>query len=260
MQASSRAASTRWWHKGGRRSRRLKRRVLREESAGKARASAGSVARGTDTTTTQTTTTVDKPTAPGPPTLTSATAASGVIGLIWTAPASDGGSALTGFRVYRSTGNGAATLLADLGRVDSYTDAGITAGTTYRYQVSAVNTVGEGPLSNVLSATATGSNPGSLFDPYEAIPVGSWSEAVAIGDVSGDGRNDVVMTTSYYFGPGADYRLWVFVQAPDGTLTPPVSYATAGTYGSRPTRLRSATSPGTGGRADVVVGIDGVGV
>ncbi len=223
-------------------------------------ASAGSVARGTDTTTTtQATTTVDQPTAPGPPTLTSAKAGSGGIGLIWTAPASDGGSALTGFRVYRATGNGSATLLADLGRVDSYTDAAITAGTTYRYQVSAVNAVGEGPLSNVLSATATGSNPGSLFDPYEAIPVGSWPEAVAIGDVSGDGRNDVVMTTSYYFDPGADYRLWVFVQAPDGTLSPPVSYSTAATYTNRPDSVAIGDITGDGS-ADVVVGIDGVGV
>ncbi len=223
-------------------------------------ASAGSVARGTDTTTTtQATTTVDQPTAPGPPTLTSAKAGSGGIGLIWTAPASHGGSALTGFRVYRATGNGSATLLADLGRVDSYTDAAITAGTTYRYQVSAVNAVGEGPLSNVLSATATGSNPGSLFDPYEAIPVGSWPEAVAIGDVSGDGRNDVVMTTSYYFDPGADYRLWVFVQAPDGTLSPPVSYSTAATYTNRPDSVAIGDITGDGS-ADVVVGIDGVGV
>jgi fibronectin type 3 domain-containing protein len=223
-------------------------------------ASAGSVARGTDTTTTtQTTTTVDEPTAPGPPTLTSATAGSGGIGLIWTAPASDGGSALTGFRVYRSTGNGAPTLLADLGRVDSYPDAGTTAGTTYRYQVSAVNAVGEGPLSNVLSATATGSSPGLLFGSYQAIPVGSWPEAVAIGDVSGDGRNDVVMTTSYYFDPGADYRLWVFVQAPDGTLSPPVSYSTAATYGNRPDSVAIGDITGDA-RADVVVGIDGVGV
>jgi fibronectin type 3 domain-containing protein len=223
-------------------------------------ASAGSVAGGTDTTTTtQTTTTVDQPTAPGPPTLTSATAGSGGIGLIWTAPASDGGSALTGFRVYRATGNGPVTLLADLGLVDSYTDAGVTAGTTYRYQVSAVNAVGEGPFSYPLSATATGSSPGSLFDAYQAIPVGSWPEAVAIGDVSGDGRNDVVMTTSYYFDPGADYRLWVFVQAPDGTLSAPVSYATTATYGSRPDSVAIGDITGDG-RVDVVVGIDGVGV
>jgi FG-GAP repeat len=49
--------------------------------------------------------------------------------------------------------------------------------------------------------------------------VGSWPEAVAIGDVTGDGRNDVVMTTSFYFDDAHDYRLWVFAQA---------------TYGNRP--------------------------
>ena len=29
------------------------------------------------------------------------------------------------------------------------------------------------------------------FAPYQAYDVGSWPEAVAIGDVTGDGRNDV---------------------------------------------------------------------
>jgi hypothetical protein len=66
-----------------------------------------------------------------------------------------------------------------------------------------------------------------LFAPYQAYPVGSWPEAVAIGDVTGDGRNDVVMTTSFYFDEPNDYRLWVFAQTADGNLAAPVSYPTA---------------------------------
>ena len=132
------------------------------------------------TTAGTTTTTVGKPTAPGPPTLLSASAGSGGISLRWAAPASDGGSPITGFRVYRGIGNGSSALIADLGLVDSYTDAGTTAGTTYSYAVSAVNAVGEGPLSNPISATATGPATGSLFQPYQAIAVGSWPEAVVL--------------------------------------------------------------------------------
>ena len=36
----------------------------------------------------------------------------------------------------------------------------------------------------------------SLFQPYVAYPTGSSPEAVAIGDLDGDGRNDVALFTS----------------------------------------------------------------
>src|SRR6476659_794921 len=122
----------------------------------------GSAASGANSTTT------DVPTVPGSPTIRSATAGANGITVLWNAPSSTGGSPLTGFRLYRAVGKDNPTLLATLGLVDSY---------------------------------AVGATPGSLFQPYQATPVGSWPEAVAIGDVNGDGRNDVVMTTSYYFDP-----------------------------------------------------------
>jgi hypothetical protein len=63
-----------------------------------------------------------------------------------------------------------------------------------------------------------------LFEPYVIHPVGSWPEAVAIGDVNGDGRNDVVMTTSFYFDDENDYKLFVFLQDKEGKLNTPVKY------------------------------------
>src|SRR5919198_360292 len=108
--------------------------------------------------------------------------------------------------------------------------------------------------AHVGSATAT-----ALFRPYQAVPVGSSPEAVAIGDVTGDGRNDVVMTTSYNFDAANDFRLWVFAQAADGTLAPPVSYATAAVYTNRAQSIALGDITGDG-RADVVLGIDGIGV
>ena len=42
---------------------------------------------------------------------------------------------------------------------------------------------------------------GQIFKPYINYKTGSYPEAVAIGDVNGDGKNDVVMTTSYNFDP-----------------------------------------------------------
>ena len=59
------------------------------------------------------------------------------------APASDGGSAITGYNIYRGTASGGETLLTQVGNVTSYTDASVTNGTTYYYKVSAVNAVGE---------------------------------------------------------------------------------------------------------------------
>jgi hypothetical protein len=97
-----------------------------------------------------------------------------------------------------------------------------------------------------------------LFQPYQAIPVGSWPEAVAIGDVTGDGRNDVVMTTNFNLDPARDFRLWVFAQAPDGTFQTPVSYATAATYATRTGTVAVGDITGDG-KADVVVGLLGPG-
>ncbi|MFN2641141.1 MAG: fibronectin type III domain-containing protein [Actinomycetota bacterium] len=90
------------------------------------------------------------PSVPGAPVL-SGTAGNASASLSWSAPSSDGGSAITGYKVYRGTASGGETLLATLGNVTSYTDNAVTNGTTYYYQVSAVNSVGEGARSNEVS-------------------------------------------------------------------------------------------------------------
>src|ERR1043166_8181613 len=111
----------------------------------------------------------------------------------------------------------------------------------------------------VLVAGAGAASASPLFQPYVAYPVGSWPEAVAIGDVTGDGRNDVVMVTSYYFDPDNDYHVFVFAQTPAGGLAAPVSYATSGTYTNDPTSVDIGDITGDG-KNDVVVGLSGLGV
>ncbi len=67
--------------------------------------------------------------------------------LSWSTP-DNGGSAITGYRIYRGTNAGAETLLATMsGTGTSYTDSTAAAGVTYYYQVSAVNAIGEGSRS-----------------------------------------------------------------------------------------------------------------
>jgi hypothetical protein len=106
-------------------------------------------------------------------------------------------------------------------------------------------------------ATGVASAAGTLFQPYQAFEVGSWPEAVALGDVTGDGRNDVVMTTGYYADPANDFRLWVFAGTESGSLAAPVSYATG--YTRTPESVAVGDITGDG-RADVVVGLDEIGV
>jgi len=74
--------------------------------------------------------------------------------LTWSPPASNGGSPITGYNVYRGTVSGGETLLTSVGNVTSFKDTSTTRGQTYFYRVTAVNAVGEGPASSEASAVA----------------------------------------------------------------------------------------------------------
>ena len=87
-------------------------------------------------------TTVTPPSAP----TVSSTLGNLAITLSWSAP-SNGGNAIYGYKIYRSTSSGAETFLTEIGNTTSYIDSGLTAGTTYYYKVSAINSNGEGTLS-----------------------------------------------------------------------------------------------------------------
>ena len=105
-------------------------------------------------------------TAPDPPTLLSATAlGTDRIRLSWTAPANNGGSAITGYRIERSNdGNtGWTDLVANTGNTNTtFTDTGLNPGTTRHYRVSAINTSGTSTPSNTANATTeAGDVPGA---------------------------------------------------------------------------------------------------
>ncbi len=89
---------------------------------------------------------------PGAPVL-SGIAGNQVSKLTWSAP-SNNGAAITKYKIYRATGTATPTLLASVGgSVTNYDDTAVVNGTTYSYQVSAVNSAGEGAQSNVLQLT-----------------------------------------------------------------------------------------------------------
>src|SRR5439155_394457 len=93
------------------------------------------------------------------PTNLVATAGNAQVGLTWQAPASNGGSPITNYKIYRGTASGGETLVATIGNQPSYSDGGLTNGVTYYYQVIAVNNAGEGPRSNEASATPSAPPP-----------------------------------------------------------------------------------------------------
>src|SRR4029077_8023998 len=87
-------------------------------------------------------------TVPPPPTNLTATAGNGQVGVSWR-----GSTGATSYNVKRSTTNGGPYTTIASPTTTSYTDTGLTNGTTYYYVVSAVNTAGESANSSQVSAT-----------------------------------------------------------------------------------------------------------
>jgi fibronectin type 3 domain-containing protein len=81
----------------------------------------------------------------------------GQITLTWSAPVSNGGSAITGYRIYRGTASGALTPLTDVtASVTSFTDSGLGNNARRFYAISAINVAGEGARTSELTATTFG--------------------------------------------------------------------------------------------------------
>ena len=122
-------------------------------------------------------------TAPAPPTgLTANAKGETQVDLSWTAPTSNGGVAISGYKVEVST-NGTTTwsdLAADTASTDTtYSHTGLAAGNTRHYRVSAINSVDTGDASGVAGATTAAanvlvSNTGRSVGPCHCCRRGNW--------------------------------------------------------------------------------------
>ncbi len=114
-----------------------------------------------------------EPAVPGAPKVTG-TVANGTAKLEWPAP-DNGGSAITGYNIYRSVNGGAFNRIATV-PLANYTDASFAAGNKYR--VTALNQSGKGPYCSDLAPVS-----GVIGTP--CVPPG----VLAINDLNADGSD-----------------------------------------------------------------------
>ncbi|WP_162907508.1 S8 family serine peptidase [Allorhizocola rhizosphaerae] len=105
---------------------------------------------------------------------------------------------------------------------------GVAPGTHY---ISVRNyNGGRLPTNTYEVRVATPSAPPPAFQAPLSYPVGARPNSVAVGDVTGDGRADALLTTRS--GGAADqFKLFVFAQNADGSLAAPVGYQTRLSWG-----------------------------
>lgn len=75
------------------------------------------------------------------------------VNITWHIPVSDGGSQITNYKIYRSITPNDEESHKQIENLLYYNDSSVTNGITYYYKISAKNAIGEGPLSEEVSAT-----------------------------------------------------------------------------------------------------------
>lgn len=149
--------------------------------------------------------------APSAPTL-SAAAADSSVHLSWNAP-SNGGAALTGYKVYRGTSAGSETLLKSVGNVTDTDDDTAVNGTKYYYRVAAVNSVGDGTQSNEVSATPAPAAPQAAFPSTNVLddfarPAGALGASWQSPGLADPGTAAIATSGLTASGAGASTATW----------------------------------------------------
>ncbi|MDT4943501.1 MAG: trimeric autotransporter adhesin, partial [Pseudonocardiales bacterium] len=101
---------------------------------------------------------------PGAPSGVAGTAGNQAASVSWTAPASDGGSAITGYHVQYSANGGSTwtSAPASVSTAPARTVGGLTNATSYVFRVAAINSIGEGAFSGQSAAVVPVADGSSL--------------------------------------------------------------------------------------------------
>ncbi len=202
---------------------------------------------------------------PSAPRLITPTIVSDHIRLSWSAPASSGSSAISGYCVYRSLVPGPGPIIAHLGNVLAFNDSLVTQGQTYYYTVSAENNEGVGDPSFELQV-GYALIPGAPVDLVVVASMGaaalSWSSPVQNGAaitgytirswISGSVPSILVeigpsATNTILSGLTNGVRYWFSVSASNAEGEGPVSMSAAcliGSIPSPPVALRTSVGNG----------------
>jgi carboxypeptidase T len=181
--------------------------------------------------------------APGAPSALTATPGNGQAGLSWTAA-----SGATLYRVYRATASGGPyTMIQTNLTGTSFTDTGLTNGTTYYYVVTGTNGAGEGPNSNeasvtpvapptVVTLTSTAAQDGWVLESGETTNAGglidataSTTSALRLGDNNQDRQYKTVVSFDTSGIPDGATILSAKLRLRRGTLSGTSPFTTHGT-------------------------------
>jgi fibronectin type 3 domain-containing protein len=148
---------------------------------------------------------------PTAPSNLTATAGNGTVALSWTA-----GAGTTSYKVYRGTvsdGESLTAIATTNSSTTTFTDSGLTNGTTYFYNVAAVNSVGTSPDSNEVSIAPVNNGP-------PPVP----------GGVSASAGNGQVTVSWSASGGATSYNVFRSTTAGGEGTTPIVSGITTTSY------------------------------
>jgi hypothetical protein len=162
-------------------------------------------------------------TAPGAPTAVTATAGNAAATVRWSAPASDGGSPITGYTVTANPGGKTATVTGTPPATTT-TVSGLTNSRAYTFAVSATNAVGAGPAS-AASAPVTPTAVTPTFPPDLSVAdtvlnkpaAGTTGQASFTVTLSAPAIAPV--TVSYKTGDGTAKAGTDYIALPASTLT-----------------------------------------
>ena len=117
-----------------------------------------------------------EPTPPSAPQTFTATPGDGQVALSWTAPESDGGSAITKYQVSKDNGAN----WTDVGLNTSHTFTGLTNGTAYTFKVRAVNSVGNGAEASATATPTAATAPTYLVTVNSGTGGGNFAEGATV--------------------------------------------------------------------------------
>jgi len=157
-------------------------------------------------------------TMPGAPTLNGQEAVDRIT-LGWSVP-ENGGSAIVGYRLYRTPGTGMTVLLASL-TATGCVDTTVLAGVNYTYMVTALNAFGEGSPSNTIVLrinTEVSPNVDVPAEPYLSTVTGGNASITLLWNVPSDTGDGPITGYNVYRGTGP-LTAELLVSVPAGTMS-----------------------------------------